>query len=709
VGAAVDLNDALKLLEAARGNPDAMAIATLDIVLASHEPALKSALQAAAIPHWFTEPTLRTLLGDAVPQQDEWFNDLLRMTVVEQFHAHNAWNIHEVTRLALRDRLAADNPQRFQALGSRAAEIAAGDEWADAVERVYHLLTANPEHGASELRRLWKRWSRLGKRQPLQALGRALDELNGRKLLQPKPRAYALVALCTIREGHSGVAALEQMAREALELMTRADDSIGLVDAYGALGRVLRVQGRQADALTAFDSARERLQQIAVGEIDEDERTFERADIHLGVGRILGDRGQLGESLAEFEAAWTLRKQLCNAAPNDKQRQYELAVAYADLGDALAPTARADEAEQNFITALELLEASRSPELGAETIDWGIVRLRYRLVNMLSIRGNVAESLKQLHEAGEVARRLRQMDPEHLEWKSDLAHYYLQLSGFQFQRGEVDESERSMTTAREMYGDLAERDPGSPEWKRALGALHTTFAYLRQQQGRYLDAMTEHQEAERRLAELAAADPDRADLKLAVVAAQQGIARLVRMVVDALDDDTKKASSLMLMLGKLASAKATVAELAERDRGNVSWKRTLAASHRELANGLESVAKHVKSGVKLGVDVDLEPDKLYFGALSGYSESAKILAELRAQDHDNTDYTYDLISSVKQGAGVFETINQAEDALNLYRMALEPARELLVVDSTNEAWKRMATSIEAAIERLQGQKAAPEH
>jgi tetratricopeptide (TPR) repeat protein len=471
---------------------------------------------------------------------------------------------------------------------------------------------------------------------------------------------------------------------------------------------VLRVQGRQADALAAFDSARERLQQITVTQIDEDERTFERADIHMGVGRILGDRGQLGESLAEFEAAWTLRKQLCDAAPNDKQRRYELAVAYADLGDALAPTARADEAEQNFITALELLEASRSPDLGAERIDWGIVRLRYRLVNMLSTRGNVTESLKQLHEAGGLARRLMQMDPEHFESKSDVAHYYTLLSGFQFQRGDVDESERSMTTAREIYSDLAERDPSSPEWKRALGTLHTLFAYLRQHQGRYIDALNEHREAERRLAELAAEDPDRADLKIAVVAAQQGIAQLVRRVVDAIDDATEKPTWLMLMLGKLASAKNTVADLAERDRGNVSWKSTLAASHRELASGLESVAKHVKSGVKLEVDVDPQPDNLNASALDSYLESAKILAELSAQDPDNTDYRYDLILSVKQGAGLLEAIGQADDALDLYRKALDRARELLVVDPTNNAWKRMATSIEAAIEQLQGHKAQPE-
>lgn len=139
------------------------------------------------------------LLGDAIPQTSDWFDQLVRLTVVERFHAHEAWNVHEVTRLALRDRLAEDQPERFRALSARAAALVPGAEWSQAVERVYHLLTSAPDDGADELSRLWKKWYRAGKLQPLQALGRSLDELCSRDLLEPKPRAYALVALGAIR------------------------------------------------------------------------------------------------------------------------------------------------------------------------------------------------------------------------------------------------------------------------------------------------------------------------------------------------------------------------------------------------------------------------------------------------------------------------------------------------------------------------------
>ena len=73
----MDLNETLRRLEAAKGDPNALALATVDIVLSSYEPGFTLALEAAAVPHWFDEPMLRALLGDAIPDGDDWFDQLV--------------------------------------------------------------------------------------------------------------------------------------------------------------------------------------------------------------------------------------------------------------------------------------------------------------------------------------------------------------------------------------------------------------------------------------------------------------------------------------------------------------------------------------------------------------------------------------------------------------------------------------------------------
>src|SRR5262249_47464041 len=154
------------------------------------------------------------------------------LTVVERFSAHNAWNVHEVTRLALRNRLAAEHPDRFHMLSKRAASLVDGDDPAQVIEQVYHRLSFEPDEGADDLRRLWQKWDRPGKLQPLQALARNLDELCNRNLLVPRARAYALVALSEIREERISLAAWEKMVHEAFDLMQKTDDEVGLFDAY---------------------------------------------------------------------------------------------------------------------------------------------------------------------------------------------------------------------------------------------------------------------------------------------------------------------------------------------------------------------------------------------------------------------------------------------------------------------------------------------
>jgi hypothetical protein len=58
----MDFSEQLRLLQVAQGDPGQLALATLDIVLASQPLELRRVVEAAAVPHWIDETWLSALL-----------------------------------------------------------------------------------------------------------------------------------------------------------------------------------------------------------------------------------------------------------------------------------------------------------------------------------------------------------------------------------------------------------------------------------------------------------------------------------------------------------------------------------------------------------------------------------------------------------------------------------------------------------------------
>jgi hypothetical protein len=86
----MDFEEAISRLQAAQGDPEKLTLATVDIVLATHEPALRTALEAAAVPHWFAAGILSTLLETDEATASKWVEELRRLPMVEAFPAHRA-------------------------------------------------------------------------------------------------------------------------------------------------------------------------------------------------------------------------------------------------------------------------------------------------------------------------------------------------------------------------------------------------------------------------------------------------------------------------------------------------------------------------------------------------------------------------------------------------------------------------------------------
>src|SRR5580693_2771457 len=123
----MDLDETLRILRAANGDPARISLASVDLLLAEHPESereeLRLALQVAAVPHWFDEKILGVLLdGPLAAEAPSLASQLRRLPVVEPFPARGpgAANVHEKSRLALRRWMKGKSPDRLAALSERA-------------------------------------------------------------------------------------------------------------------------------------------------------------------------------------------------------------------------------------------------------------------------------------------------------------------------------------------------------------------------------------------------------------------------------------------------------------------------------------------------------------------------------------------------------------------------------------------------------------
>jgi len=107
------IDDILASLRQAKGDPQLLALATVDSVLATHRPELRAALEAAAIPHWFNHQILGSLLRLGDSEVAASFETLTSLPFVEQYGDGVNFNVHEATRLAIGRRLESQEPERL--------------------------------------------------------------------------------------------------------------------------------------------------------------------------------------------------------------------------------------------------------------------------------------------------------------------------------------------------------------------------------------------------------------------------------------------------------------------------------------------------------------------------------------------------------------------------------------------------------------------
>jgi len=351
----------LNVLQAAIGDPALLVLATVELVHSElpmdEQEAIKRALLAAAVPHWFDPHFLSSLLNVDEPEA-EWLHKLLwALTAVEPFSARGecAANVHESARLVLREHLRQSDPEQWRTLAVRArAHVAASSSVHARIEALHHLFAIDQEAAAEECEALDR--DLFQKPEWRQALAMSLSEVADAGWLRGSALVESLLIPLQARSQRGEAARLETEASAVVELAERYHHSSGLARAQCLVGDVYQSQGRLDAALASFQKSLAIIERLVQVDPSNSKWQHDLNAVHYRLGAVYQNQGRLDAALASFQKSLAIIEWLAQDEPSNSKWQHELGAAHIHLGDMYQSQDRRVAARASYQKSLAILE-----------------------------------------------------------------------------------------------------------------------------------------------------------------------------------------------------------------------------------------------------------------------------------------------------------------------------------------------------------------
>ena len=522
----MDIDAKEKKLKEAQGDPRKLTLVAIDILLSSREPWLREALEAAAIPHWFTAEILTHLLTVDQPTSEKYLEALRTLPFVERFESRAGWNVHEATRLALRSELARTSPPVFK--NSPLSRQSYSRRRAASKSRA-HLSSPSvgPAEAQTALYDLWKKWYDSGRFESLQTLAVSLSELLATTPLDPVARARVLLCYGLIQRERIPSAEVEKLAREALALFLPAGDRLAEVDSRDLLGDILSAQGRRAEALREYQEYQRIMLDLTKRDPGNADWLRDLAVSHNKVGGILAAGGRREEALREHQEGKRIMLDLTKRDPGNTGWLRELAVSHNNVGGILAVEGRREEALREYqeYRRIMLDLTQRDPGNAGWLRELSVSH--NKVGSILAAQRRREEALREYQEYRRIMLDLTQRDPTNASWLRELSVSHANVGGILEAEGRREEALREYQEAKRIRLDLVKRDPGNAGWLRDLSVSHSKVGSLLEAEGRREEALREYQEAKRIRLDLVKRDSGNADWLRGLLVSHNNIGSLL--------------------------------------------------------------------------------------------------------------------------------------------------------------------------------------
>lgn len=465
----MNLEERLAEIESAAAQPGGLAWRSV-VRMTEGKPDLLRALEAAAVPQWWNETTLLVVLDDDLAKDvPGWTARLCDLSVTEPFlTVPGAFNIREVTRRALREKLRAENRLvEFSARALRAISMPSSDVMPDrTIEKLYHQLVSEPEVGAEALEGAWREWSNQGRWAMLLDLAGMLEEVL--PLLEPPARARALLRRATIRSDRCDIAEIKDQATESLHLFRELHLEEPQSQALSLLGDLATAQGHLNEAHRLFGEALSIRQRLAASQpanlapYRELSLSFEK------LGNLAIAQRNLSESLRLFNSSLQIRQRLADSDPANATWQRDVSASLEKLSD--LATAREDFNEAQRFLGDSLQIRYRLAEADPSNAVWqrDLSASFEKLGDLANALGNVPEAKRLFGEALNITQLLAKSDPANSAWQRHLSVSYERLGDIENRLGNHSEAQRLFGESFRVRQRIAESDPANALWQREL-------------------------------------------------------------------------------------------------------------------------------------------------------------------------------------------------------------------------------------------------
>ena len=264
--------------------------------------------------------------------------------------------------------------------------------------------------------------------------------------------------------GHCGALRAYEEARDvaaALEADAPTDDiRQALAGSHYSIGGVLSRTGQPAEAMAAYQRARDLRKKLADAHPAVTAFQNDLAQSHISIGIELQDRmGKPAEAIAAFREALAIRQKLADANPTVIAFKSDLANSYYNIGVMLRYADQPEEALAASEKARDIYQKLADANPAVTRFQGDLATSHQCVAWLLGRSGKWEEALSADQKAQDILQKLADAHPAVTEFQSDLAQSHYNIGKLLDDMGQPREALAAKERAREIYQKLADANP----------------------------------------------------------------------------------------------------------------------------------------------------------------------------------------------------------------------------------------------------------
>jgi eukaryotic-like serine/threonine-protein kinase len=281
-----------------------------------------------------------------------------------------------------------------------------------------------------------------------------------------------------------------------------------LASAHNNLGALLKTQGKGKEALEAYQQAHELQAKLLEAHPKVPEYQNAVARTHFNRGTVLDDLGKRAEALQEYQRAHDLQSELVKAHPKVPEYRDALARTHSNRGTVLDNQGKRAEALQEYQRARDLQGELAKAHPDVPAYRYALALTHFNRGYLLANQGKGAEALQDYQRAHDLQSELVKVHPDVPEYRNGLAQTLTNRGAVLAILGKGKEALEAHQQAHDLQAKLVKGYADVPEYQDALARTHNNRAVLLANQGKGPEALQEFRQARDLLTRLVKAHPD---------------------------------------------------------------------------------------------------------------------------------------------------------------------------------------------------------